>query len=222
MTSNAINTNHQTETQLARKGDSVFTTQRSTGSVVVDANQAHTSIHTTLRVNSVVAVFDTHEQAEDAVRKLQRAGIDMKSLSIAGRNAHVEEHVVGYYNTGDRMSYWGKRGAFWGALWGLLFDSALFAIPGIGPVLLAGPLVSWMIAVLEGAIVFGGVSAIGAGLMSVGIPRDSAIQYETALKTDKYLLIVHATPSVVAKAESVIQGTRLNCYTVHGENVPIR
>jgi hypothetical protein len=175
-----------------------------------------------LKVNSVVAVYDTHEIAEDAVRQLQRAGVDMKSLSIAGRNAHIEEHVVGYYNTGDRMRHWGKQGAFWGALWGLLFDSALFAIPGIGPVLLAGPLVSWIIAVLEGAIVFGGVGAIGAGLISIGIPKDSAIQYETALKTDKYLLVVHATPSAVAKAENIIEGTRQNFYTVHGENVPIR
>ena len=222
MTSNAINTAHETETQVARKGDSASTLQPFTGSVAVDANQAQASDHGMLKVNSVVAVYDTHELAEDAVRQLQRAGVDMKSLSIAGRNAHVEEHVVGYYNTGDRMRHWGRQGAFWGALWGLLFDSALFAIPGIGPVLLAGPLVSWIIEVLEGAIVFGGVSAIGAGLMSIGISKDSAIQYETALKTDKYLLIFHATPNSVAKAKGIIEGTRLNCYTVHGENVPIR
>jgi uncharacterized membrane protein len=92
--------------------------------------------------NSVVAVYDSHEQAERAVQALQQAGVDMKSLSIAGRGVHTDEHVVGYYNAGDRMKYWGKVGAFWGGFWGLLFGSAAFAIPGIGPVLVAGPLVS--------------------------------------------------------------------------------
>lgn len=61
--------------------------------------------------NSVVAVYDTHEQAEQAVKGLQEAGVDMKSLSIAAKDQHTDEHVVGYYNTGDRMKHWGKVGA---------------------------------------------------------------------------------------------------------------
>ena len=50
----------------------------------------------------------------------------MKKLSIVGRDYHTDEHVVGYYNTGDRMKVWGKAGAFWGGLWGFLFGSAFF------------------------------------------------------------------------------------------------
>ena len=42
----------------------------------------------------------------------------MKMLSIVGKDYHTEEHVVGYYTTGDRMLYWGKPGAFWGGFWG--------------------------------------------------------------------------------------------------------
>ena len=60
------------------------------------------------------------------------------------------------------MKYWGKQGAFWGGLWGLLCGAAFFAIPGIGPVLVAGPLVASIIGALEGAIVVGGLSARGA------------------------------------------------------------
>src|SRR5271156_5307769 len=129
-------------------------------------------------VDSVVAIYDTHEQAEHAIKELQQAGIDMKSLSIAARNTHTDEHVVGYYNTGDRMKYWGKVGAFWGGFWGLLFGSAMFAIPGIGPILVAGPLVAWIVGALEGAVVVGGVSAVGAGLVSIGVPKDSVIKYD--------------------------------------------
>jgi HSP20 family molecular chaperone IbpA len=104
--------------------------------------------------------------------------------------------VVGYYNAGDRMKVWGKTGAFWGGLWGLLFGSAFFWIPGLGPLLVAGPLVSWIVGALEGAVVVGGLSAMGAGLYSLGIPKDSILRYETALKTDKFVLI-----SFVIKAE---------------------
>jgi hypothetical protein len=166
--------------------------------------------------NSVVAIYETHVQAEDAVKDLQEAGIDMKCLSIAAKDTHTDEHVVGYYNAGDRMEYWGKIGAFWGGFWGLLFGSALFAIPGIGPILVAGPWVAWIVAGLEGAVVVGGVSAAGAGLVSIGIPRDSVIKYEFALKSDKFLLVVHGTPEVVEKARALISETRHLSYDVHG------
>jgi hypothetical protein len=170
-------------------------------------------------MNSVVAVYETHVQAEAAIKELQEAGVDMKSLSIAGKNTHTDEHVVGYYNAGDRMKYWGKMGAFWGGFWGLLFGSAIFAIPGIGPILVAGPLVAWIVGALEGAVVVGGVSAVGAGLFSIGVPKDSVIKYDVALKTDKFLLIVHGTPEAVDHARHIIEGTEHHSYTVHGELV---
>jgi uncharacterized membrane protein len=129
-----------------------------------------------LEENAVIAVYPSHEGAEQAVRELQRAGFDMKKLSIVGKDYHSEEHVVGYYTTGDRMKRWGAMGAFWGGFWGLLFGSAFFAIPGIGPVLVAGPLVAWIVAALEGAALAarGGIpvgrvaSAAGAMARSVG------------------------------------------------------
>ena len=169
--------------------------------------------------NSVVAIYDTHEQAERAIKELQEAGVDMKSLSIAGKDTHTDEHVVGYYNTGDRMKHWGKVGAFWGGFWGLLFGSGMFLIPGLGPILIAGPLVAWIIAGLEGAVVVGGVSALGAGLVSIGIPKDSVLKYEVALKTDKYLLVVHGTEDAVEIAKNIIAGTEHSSCTVHGERV---
>jgi uncharacterized membrane protein len=169
--------------------------------------------------NAVVAIYDTHEQVEHAIKELQEAGVDMKSLSIAARNTHTDEHVVGYYNAGDRMKYWGKVGAFWGGFWGLLFGSAAFAIPGLGPILVAGPLVGWIIAGLEGAALVGGVSAVGAGLVSIGIPKDSVLKYDVALKTDKFLLVVHGTPSEVDKAKDILAGTEHSHCAVHGETV---
>ena len=165
--------------------------------------------------NAVVAVYETHVSAEQGVKELQRAGVDMHTLSIIGKDTHTDEHVVGYYNTGDRMKYWGKAGAFWGGLWGLLFGSAFFAIPGIGPVLVAGPVIAWIVGALEGAAVVGGMSAIGAGLVGMGIPKNSVIEYELALKTDKYLLMVNGTSAEVDKARGILESTRPANTAVH-------
>jgi hypothetical protein len=87
----------------------------------------------------------------------------------------------------------------------------------LGPVLVAGPLVSWIIAGLEGAVVVGGVSALGAGLVSIGIPKDSAIKYEAALKTDKFLLIVHGSSDAVYGARFILDGSGSGSYCVHGQ-----
>jgi len=106
------------------------------------------------RINHVkgnvgIAIFNTHGEAENVVKELQKSGFDMKKLSIVGKDYHTEEQVVAYYNTGDRMKYWGKLGAFWGGLWGILFGAAFFWIPGIGPLVVAGPLVSAIVGALE-------------------------------------------------------------------------
>jgi uncharacterized membrane protein len=165
--------------------------------------------------NSVVAIYETHTAAEEAIKELQKSGFDMKKMSIVGKDYHTDEHVVGYYNTGDRMKYWGKMGAFWGAIWGWLFGAAFFAIPGIGPILVAGPLVAWIVAALEGAVVVGGLSALGAGLYSIGIPKDSVVKYESALKSDKFLLLAHGTADEVAKAKNIMQTTHPVQVAVH-------
>ena len=89
----------------------------------------------------------------------------MHKLSIIGADYHSEEDVVGYYNTGDRMRSWGKNGAFWGGIWGVLFGSAFFVIPGIGPLVAAGPLVVAIVSALEEAVAVGAIGALGAGLM---------------------------------------------------------
>ena len=157
--------------------------------------------------NAAIAIYNTHTQAEAAIKELQKSGIDMKKLSILGKDYHAEENVLGYYNAGDRMKFWGKLGAFWGGLWGLLFGSALFFIPGIGHIVALGPVGGMIVGALENAVIVGGLSALGAGLYSVGIPKDSVVKYETAVKADKFLVIVHGTEDEVTKAKEIINST---------------
>ena len=170
---------------------------------------------TTNANNAVVAIYKSHTEAEAAVKELQRSSFDMKKLSIVGRDQHTDEHVIGYYNAGDRMKYWGKAGAFWGGIWGMLFGSAFFLIPGVGPLLVAGPLVGWILGALEGAVVVGGLSAIGAGLYSLGIPKNSILQYETALRTGKFVLIAHGTREETARAREIINRTNPEALQEH-------
>jgi hypothetical protein len=157
--------------------------------------------------SSIVAIYKSHIEAETAVKDLQKSGFDMKKLSIVGRDYHTDQEVVGYYNAGDRMMYWGKLGAFWGGFWGLLFGSAFFFMPGIGPVLVGGPLVGMIVGALENAALVGGLSAFGAGIYSIGVPKDSILKYETAIKSGKFVVIAHCSAAEAARAREIIAST---------------
>ncbi|MEB0259918.1 DUF1269 domain-containing protein, partial [Undibacterium sp. 5I1] len=124
----------------------------------------------------------------------------MKNLSLIGKGYHSEEHPLGFYTLGDRVKTWGGNGAFWGAIWGLLLAPAVFFLPGLGVMAMAGPIAAALVGALEGAVVVGGVSALGAVLVNIGVPNDQIIKYETALKVDKYVLLIHGDTEEVAKA----------------------
>ncbi|NOY70795.1 MAG: permease [Gammaproteobacteria bacterium] len=165
--------------------------------------------------NSCAALYPTHEQAEEAIRVLQKAAFDIKKVSIVGKGYHQKEHPVGFYNTGERVKFWGVQGAFWGNVWGLLFGAAMFWIPGLGPVVIAGPLVVSLVGALEGVVAVGGLSALGAALYSIGIPKNSIIRYETALKSDHYLIIVHGNQKEVERAHDVLAANKPTDVAIH-------
>ncbi len=128
----------------------------------------------------------------------------MKTLSLVGKGYHSEEQPMGFYSAGDRIKAWGGTGAFWGSIWGMLLAPAVFFLPGLGLLGMAGPVVSTLIGGLEGAVVVGGLSALGAALTQIGVPKDQVIKYEAALKVDKYLLVVHGSAGEQQKARNVL------------------
>lgn len=158
-----------------------------------------------IKENTLIGVFETHYDVENAVKELQKSGFDMTKLSIIGKDYYTEEDVVGFYNIGRRVEVWGKRGAFWGWIFGAIFGSAFFFVPGIGAVVIGGPFISWLLGVLESTVVVGGISALGAVLFSIGVPKDSIIEYETSLKTDKFLLICRGTPEDISSAKTIYE-----------------
>jgi hypothetical protein len=154
-------------------------------------------------------VFNTHEEAENAIRLLGRAGYDVSKLSLVGKGYHSEEHPLGFYTSGDRIKTWGGTGAFWGGIWGLLMAPAVFLIPGLGVVAMAGPFVAALVGALEGAVVVGGVSALVAAFTQMGVPKQQAIKYETALKIDKYVLMIHGDAHEAEVAHKVLADFKL-------------
>ena len=165
--------------------------------------------------DSVVAVFPGHDAAEAAVKALTAAGIAIKSISIVGKGYHTEEKVLGFYNMGDRVKFWGRRGAFWGGLWGLFFGGMFLTLPVTGPVILVGYVAAAVVSTAEGALMVGGLSALGAALAGIGIPRGSVLQYETAIAADGFLVMAHGTAGDMAQAEYVLKGLNPSHLKVH-------
>ncbi len=165
--------------------------------------------------NSCAALYHTHEQAEEAVRALQKTAFDVKKISIIGKGYHHEEHPIGFYDTGDRVKFWGVQGVFWDGVRGLLLGAATFWVPGLGPVVMAGPLVTSLVDALKGTVAVAGLSALGAALHSISIPKDSIIHYETALKSNHYLIIVHGDQKEAERAHGVLAASEPIDVVIH-------
>jgi len=155
-------------------------------------------------------IFETHQEAEEATKLLGKSGFDVKKISIIGKGYHSEEHPVGFYTTSDKIKSWGSTGAFWGGLWGVLFLPAVFFMPGFGLVAMAGPFTSVLVSALEGAVVVGGLSALGAALSQVGISKNEVIKYEVAIKADQFVMLIHGVTEDCEKVDLILKKFRDN------------
>jgi len=169
--------------------------------------------------NVVVIVYKSHVEAEAAVNGMLQAEFKAKKLSIIGYDFYSDEDLAGCDSAEDGTKPSGKEGAFWSGSWVLLGSAFLF-VPCFGPLLVAGPLLRRIVEALQGGVVVGGLTALGAGLYSLGIPKDSILQYETALKTDKFLLLAHGSQGEIAKAKEILDRTDPDTLEHHQANRP--
>jgi hypothetical protein len=171
------------------------------------------------QIETVVGVFPDHHAAETAVKSLSDAGFDMKNLSLVGKGYHSDEKVMGFYSSGDRVKFWGSRGAFWGGFWGLFFGGVFMTIPVAGHVIVLGYLAATLISAAEGAVVVGGLSALGAALYGIGIPKDSVIKYEADMKVDRFLVMAHGDENEVERARKILGAANPTRLDVIGSKV---
>lgn len=165
----------------------------------VSMNQVATSVGP-----SIVAVYPDHAEAEHAVRQLHEAGFATRDLSIIGRNFQMSEEPVGLITPGDYAKAGAGTGACFGGLFGLLVGAAVVLIPGVGPVIVAGPLAAAVLAGVEGALAGTALGGLAGALVGWGVPKDRALKYETQMKGGKFIVVVRGVPEVVARARSLL------------------
>lgn len=154
-------------------------------------------------VKSVVASYDTHEKAENAIIRLQENGFDVTRFSIVAVDLYLSEKALGFYRASDRMKKWAISGGFWAGFWGLLFGFSTYSIPLIGPVLIQGWIGALIAAVVMAAIgaAVGSLGALGYDLVA---PHHKKIKYKTAVKAGKYLLLAQADPNELERAVEIL------------------
>jgi hypothetical protein len=171
----------------------------------------------------LVAVYDDETRAQRAIEKLSEKGFAMDMLSVLGRAHPSGDDVLGIYYTGPeaRMKAWARQGALWGALWGMLTGAAaMFVLPGVGPVLAAGPIVEALISVLGGGVVgaavgsaAGGVAMTGAAAVThlavvmhrMGIPQEQLDHLHQAIEEGHYVLLLREASAQVQPWKTVLE-----------------
>ncbi|MDA8092680.1 MAG: hypothetical protein M0T84_02020 [Betaproteobacteria bacterium] len=150
----------------------------------------------------LIGVYEDEGQAGRAVEAIIHDGFAMDRLSILGQAHAAGDDVLGVYalDAGSRMKAWARQGAAWGGIWGLLAGAAgLFILPGIGPVLAAGPIVEALAGAVSGAAL-GSAAMTGAAaatqLMTamhrVGVPHEALQDLHDAIAHGRYLVVLRA------------------------------
>jgi hypothetical protein len=80
---------------------------------------------------------------------------------------------------------------------------------------LLGPVAAMVFSGLEGAVMVGGANALAGALTSIGIPQDSVLSYETALRANKFMLLVHGDKQEISRAYEVLKSSRLTSFQQH-------
>ena len=170
--------------------------------------------------DAVIAVFADHGAAEAAVRKLRSAGFSTETLSVLGKAYDRGEKVVGFFNSGGQIRFWGERGDFWGRLWRLFSGGLFVTVPVVGPVIVLGHLATTAMFAVEGAVGAGGLSAINAALSDIGIPKESVLQYEFAVKADGFLVMAHGVNADTVRAHAILLEAEPARLDMHSDHTP--
>ena len=162
-------------------------------------SQAETPI-----ASSVVAVYPDHPAAERAVRQLHEAGFAIGDISIVGRDFQETDRPYGFVSRSDYAKAGAETGAWFGGLFGLCLGAGFLILPGLGLVVVAGPIAAALLAGIEGGLAGTALGGLAGALIGWDVPKDRALKYETEVKGGKFLVFVRSIPEVVARAHSLL------------------
>ena len=150
-----------------------------------------------MKKEQLIAVYDNHDDAAQAVEALLKAKVPKETISVLGKGEGGEPKDEFELNKeNEDIAYWGKQGAFWGGLWGFLMGAFFFFIPGFGPLVATGPVIASLAGALGGAAVVGSAAALVAWFKDLGVEEVEAIRYKDLLKEGKTLVIVHGKGAI--------------------------
>ncbi len=161
----------------------------------------------------VLGVFSLRDEAEMAIRELERAGFDPKDVSIIMKNReeareisdNTEANIAGGAVTGA------TAGGAIGALAGLLIGVGAIAVPGVGALLIGGPIAAALgltgaaAATASGALTGALAGGLIGGLLSLGVPETDARIYEDRIKEGGILLLVPVTDGNTDEAREILE-----------------
>jgi len=168
---------------------------------------------------SVVGVYESLAQAEEAVHTLDRAGFPVKHVSIVTQNLASDQTMHGYITPDDDLTPRGAAtGAWVGGLLSLLSGAAFLWVPGFGPLLVLGRLAALLLVGIEGALLGAATGSLLGALVNWGIAEEHILGYESQVQSGKQLVIAHGTDEEVAKAHAILEGTKVGALRVHTDS----
>ncbi|MNJ52209.1 Heat induced stress protein YflT [compost metagenome] len=157
-------------------------------------------------MKKIVGVFASEQDASNAIEDLKRYGYSMNDISIVGRNTDDVASIEA--DTGTKapegIASGAATGGLVGGITGLLAGLGALAIPGIGPIVAAGPIA----AALTGAVVGAGAGGLVGGLIGLGIPENEAKEYGSFVEQGRILVLVDGNESQQNEIYRVFQNNR--------------
>lgn len=149
-------------------------------------------------IRTTVGVYQTHEEAINAILALEKAGIPVKNISFLSTAAVLADNIQtrslnAVKNTPVAI------GAILGPILGVLAGVSIWAVPGLGFIFGAGAVVG-AIAGFDIGIVSGGIASL---LMTIGIKKEKIVTYHKHLKEGKFLVILNADKAIAEKAKRI-------------------
>jgi hypothetical protein len=168
-----------------------------------------------------IGVFQNRSDAEQALRELGNAGIVMDRVSVIARDKGGNDQIAGTTvkeKVGDKADEGAKVGAVsggaLGGITGLLVGLGTLAIPGVGPIMLAGATATALATTLAGAGIGAAAGGLLGGLIGLGIPEERARVYNERVERGGYLVIVDGTDEDIARAEPILRRWHIEEYNV--------
>jgi uncharacterized membrane protein len=169
-----------------------------------------------------VGVFSSRHDAENAMNELNRSGFPMNNVSIIARDAGRGDDIAGVDVSG-RVGNKADEGATAGALTGgtlggltgLLVGLGSLAIPGVGPVILAGEIATTLATTLAGGAIGAAAGGLLGGLIGLGIPEERARRYNDRVSRGDYLVLVNGSDAELARAEAILNHRGIEDWGVY-------